>query len=176
MCFSVVLGTSVEQNHIRRNWQLRECGQTVLFKNLHLRDNSASSSIVEDSNPKLGQSLWRIGHHVWRSFVKYGPSSRNCYQPQAISIIEGFCRKSFTLSNYIDILNQYLILYNTKRIKISLGNINPWEYWQSLGPTIWPVQYCVRPLFDSYVYSKSLHPSFLNSSIRSIRSSTDTSK
>ncbi len=37
------------------------------------------------------------------------------------------------LSEFIDILNEYLIWYNTKRIKTSLGNMSPWEYRQSLG-------------------------------------------
>lgn len=37
------------------------------------------------------------------------------------------------ISEFIDILNEYLLWYNTKRIKISLGNMSPWEYRQSLG-------------------------------------------
>lgn len=32
------------------------------------------------------------------------------------------------IPEYIDILNKYLIWYNTKRIKISLGNRSLWEY------------------------------------------------
>ena len=37
------------------------------------------------------------------------------------------------ISEFIDILNEYLLWYNTKRIKTSLGNMSPWEYRQSLG-------------------------------------------
>ena len=37
------------------------------------------------------------------------------------------------IPEFIDILNKYLIWYNTKRIKVSLGNKSPWEYRQSLG-------------------------------------------
>lgn len=37
------------------------------------------------------------------------------------------------ISEFIDTLNEYLIWYNTKRIKTSLGNMSPWEYRQSLG-------------------------------------------
>lgn len=37
------------------------------------------------------------------------------------------------LSEFIDILNEYLVWYNTKRIKTSLGNMSPWKYRQSLG-------------------------------------------
>ena len=37
------------------------------------------------------------------------------------------------ISEFIDILNKYLLWYNTKRIKTSLGNMSPWEYRQSLG-------------------------------------------
>lgn len=37
------------------------------------------------------------------------------------------------LSEFIDLLNEYLLWYNTKRIKTSLGNMSPWEYRQSLG-------------------------------------------
>lgn len=36
-------------------------------------------------------------------------------------------------SEFIDTLNEYLIWYNTKRIKVSLGNMSPREYRQSLG-------------------------------------------
>ena len=37
------------------------------------------------------------------------------------------------ISEFIDILNEYLLWYNTKRIKTSLGNMSPWEYRQNLG-------------------------------------------
>jgi transposase InsO family protein len=38
-----------------------------------------------------------------------------------------------SISEFIDILNDYLIWYNEKRIKISLGNMSPKEYRQTLG-------------------------------------------
>ena len=38
-----------------------------------------------------------------------------------------------SIQEFIDILNEYLVWYNEKRIKISLGNMNPKEYRQSLG-------------------------------------------
>ena len=38
-----------------------------------------------------------------------------------------------SIQEFIDILNEYLIWYNEKRIKISLGNMSPLEYRRSLG-------------------------------------------
>ena len=38
-----------------------------------------------------------------------------------------------TLSEFMGILNDYLVWYNEKRIKISLGNMSPLEYRRSLG-------------------------------------------
>lgn len=38
-----------------------------------------------------------------------------------------------SIQEFIDILNEYLIWYNEKRIKILLGNMSPREYRQSLG-------------------------------------------
>jgi len=38
-----------------------------------------------------------------------------------------------TIKEFIEILNDYIIWYNEKRIKISLGNMSPLEYRQSLG-------------------------------------------
>ncbi len=37
------------------------------------------------------------------------------------------------IEEFIDTLNAYLIWYNEERIKISLGNMSPKEYRQSLG-------------------------------------------
>lgn len=37
------------------------------------------------------------------------------------------------IQEFIDILNEYLKWYNEKRIKISLGNMDPLEYRMSLG-------------------------------------------
>lgn len=39
------------------------------------------------------------------------------------------------IENFIKILNEYLIWYNEKRIKVSLGNMSPMEYRRSLGLT-----------------------------------------
>ena len=49
---------------------------------------------------------------------------------------EMFYNRDFTrvsIQEFIDILNNYLIWYNEKKIKISLVNMSPWEYRQSLG-------------------------------------------
>jgi transposase InsO family protein len=40
-----------------------------------------------------------------------------------------------SLEEFIDILDGYLIWYNGKRIKLSLGAMSPLEYRQSLGLT-----------------------------------------
>lgn len=40
---------------------------------------------------------------------------------------------SIKIAEFTDILNEYLLWYNTKRIKKLLGNMSPWEYRQSLG-------------------------------------------
>jgi putative transposase len=40
-----------------------------------------------------------------------------------------------SIEEFIDTLNTYLVWYNEKRIKISLGNMSPKEYRQSLGFT-----------------------------------------
>ena len=41
-----------------------------------------------------------------------------------------------SMNQFIEILNNYLVWYNEKRIKISLGNMSPLEYRQSLGIAI----------------------------------------
>lgn len=38
-----------------------------------------------------------------------------------------------SINAFINILNDYLMWYNNKRIKVSLGNMSPREYRQSLG-------------------------------------------
>lgn len=38
-----------------------------------------------------------------------------------------------SIREFIDILDAYLVWYNEKRIKTSLGNMSPKEYRQSLG-------------------------------------------
>lgn len=39
----------------------------------------------------------------------------------------------FSIQEFIDVLNEYLIWYNEKGIKTSLGNMSPLEYRRSLG-------------------------------------------
>lgn len=41
--------------------------------------------------------------------------------------------KGVSIKQFIQILNEYLIWYNEKRIKVSLGNMSPIEYRRSLG-------------------------------------------
>lgn len=41
-----------------------------------------------------------------------------------------------SIREFIDILNEYLIWYNEKRLKTSLGNMSPREYRQSLGLSV----------------------------------------
>ena len=41
--------------------------------------------------------------------------------------------ENVTLSEFMGILNDYLVWYNEKRIKVSLGNMSPVEYRRSLG-------------------------------------------
>ena len=38
-----------------------------------------------------------------------------------------------SIPQFIEVLNNYLIWYNEKRIKITLGNMSPLEYRRSLG-------------------------------------------
>ena len=40
-----------------------------------------------------------------------------------------------SIKKFIDILDEYLIWYNEKRIKLSLGAMSPLEYRESLGLT-----------------------------------------
>lgn len=40
--------------------------------------------------------------------------------------------KGVSIPEFIDVLNEYLVWYNEKRIKVSLGNMSPVEYRQSL--------------------------------------------
>lgn len=38
-----------------------------------------------------------------------------------------------SIENFIQIVNEYILWYNTKRIKKSLNDMSPMEYRQSLG-------------------------------------------
>ena len=41
--------------------------------------------------------------------------------------------RGVSTAEFISILNDYLVWYNEKRIKVSLGNMSPREYRRSLG-------------------------------------------
>ena len=41
--------------------------------------------------------------------------------------------KGVSIPEFIDVLNEYLVWYNEKRIKVSIENMSPVEYRQSLG-------------------------------------------
>ena len=76
-----------------------------------------------------------------RSMSKKGCSPDNSACEGVFGIIknEMFYNRDWmgvSLSVFIAILNDYLIWYNEKRIKISLGNKSPLEYRQSLGLTV----------------------------------------
>lgn len=43
------------------------------------------------------------------------------------------CDKGVSLDEFIKILDEYLIWYNEKRIKMSLGAMSPLQYRQSLN-------------------------------------------
>ena len=49
-----------------------------------------------------------------------------------------------SIPQFIEVLNNYLIWYNEKRIKITLGNMNPLEYRRSLGLVVRFIQEIVR--------------------------------
>ena len=76
-----------------------------------------------------------------RSMSKKGCSPENSACKGLFGCIknEMFYNLDFTgvsIQEFIDTLNDYLIWYNRKRIKISLGYMRPWEYRQSLGLAI----------------------------------------
>ncbi len=73
-----------------------------------------------------------------RSMSKKGCSSDNAACEGLFGRLknEMFYNQDWTgvkISEFIDILSEYLLWYNTKRIKTSLGNMSPWEYRQNLG-------------------------------------------
>ena len=73
-----------------------------------------------------------------RSMSKKGRSSDNSACEGLFGRLknEMFYNQDWTgvkISEFIDILSEYLLWYNTKRIKTSLGNMSPWEYRQNLG-------------------------------------------
>ncbi|BEP38465.1 hypothetical protein GmRootV59_54540 (plasmid) [Variovorax sp. V59] len=41
--------------------------------------------------------------------------------------------KNATIEQVIEAVDSYICWYNEKRIKISLGSLNPIEYWVNLG-------------------------------------------
>lgn len=45
----------------------------------------------------------------------------------------GHSWKNITIEQFIDEVNEYIIWYAEKRIKLSLGGLSPLQYRQSLG-------------------------------------------
>ena len=111
--------------------------------------DQAISGLVEGEHPLIHSD--RGCHYRWpgwiermnqagpkRSMSKKGCSPDNSACEGMFGRIknEMFYNKNFTgisIQEFIDILNDYLIWYNEKRIKISLGNMSPREYRQHLG-------------------------------------------
>lgn len=76
-----------------------------------------------------------------RSMSKKGCSTDNSSYEGLFGRLknEMFYNRDWTgisIDEFIDILNTYFNWYNEKRIKISLGNMDPLEYRQSLGLAI----------------------------------------
>ena len=109
----------------------------------------AVSQLQECEHPIIHSD--RGCHYRWRGWIERmekaglerSMSKKGCSPDN--SACEGLfgCLKNEMLYNqnwtdvsipeFIDILNEYLVWYNEKRIKISLGNMSPREYRQSLG-------------------------------------------
>lgn len=105
-------------------------------------------------NGMLAQAVSKLGIHSdcgchyrwpgWISRMDQRSMSKNGCSPDN-SACEGlfgrlknemFYSRDWTgvsIREFIDILNEYLVWYNEKRIKTSLGNMSPREYRQNLG-------------------------------------------
>ncbi len=95
----------------------------------------------------------RGGHYRWpgwlsritKAGIEQSMSRKGC--PQDNAACEGFFGRiksemfnnrswnGVSIKEFIDILDKYLVWYNERRIKLSLGAISPIEYRQSLGLT-----------------------------------------
>ena len=111
--------------------------------------DQAISHLAEGAHPLIHSD--RGCHYRWpgwiermknagleRSMSKKGRSSDNSACEGLFGRLknEMFYNQDWTgvkISEFIDILSEYLLWYNTKRIKTSLGNMSPWEYRQNLG-------------------------------------------
>lgn len=111
--------------------------------------DQAVSRLKEDEHPLIHSD--RGCHYRWpgwisrmekagleRSMSKKGCSPDNSACEGLFGRLknEMFYNRDWTgvsIPEFIDILNEYLIWYNEKRIKISLGNMSPMEYRQSIG-------------------------------------------
>lgn len=84
-------------------------------------------SLAGMEQPGLGRSMSKKG---------CSPNNSACEGLEGRLKNEMFYNKDwtgFSIQEFINILNEYLVWYNEKRIKTSLGNMNPREYRQSLG-------------------------------------------
>ena len=107
------------------------------------------SKLKEDDKPIVHSD--RGCHYRWPGWInrmnKYGytrsMSKKGCSPDN--SACEGFFGRmknemfygrnfvGVTIETFIEIINDYIIWYNTKRIKATLGYLSPMEYRQSLG-------------------------------------------
>ena len=107
------------------------------------------SKLKEDEKPIVHSD--RGCHYRWPGWInrmnKYGytrsMSKKGCSPDN--SACEGFFGRmknemfygrnfvGVTIETFVEIINDYIIWYNTKRIKASLGYLSPMEYRQSLG-------------------------------------------
>ena len=111
--------------------------------------DGAISQLGEEEHPIIHSD--RGCHYRWPGWIsrmekaglERSMSQKGCYPDN--SACEGlfgrlknemFYNRDWTgvsIQEFIDILNEYLVWYNEKRIKISLGNMSPLEYRRSLG-------------------------------------------
>ena len=107
------------------------------------------SKLKEDEKPIVHSD--RGCHYRWPGWInrmnKYGytrsMSKKGCSPDN--SACEGFFGRmknemfygrnfvGVTIETFVEIINDYIIWYNNKRIKASLGYLSPMEYRQSLG-------------------------------------------
>jgi putative transposase len=77
----------------------------------------------------------RGSHYRWPGWIER-PDNSACEGLFGRVKNEMFYNRNWSgvsIEKFKDILNTYLIWYNEKRIKVSLGNMSPKEYRQSLG-------------------------------------------
>jgi putative transposase len=109
----------------------------------------ATKTLKDGEHPLIHSD--RGGHYRWPGWIsiiskadlKQSMSRKGCLQDNAAC--EGFFGRiknemfynrswnEVSLTDFINILDRYLVWYNEKRIKLSLGNMSPLEYRQNLG-------------------------------------------